>query len=75
MPYGYSDTEWSSLSTTEKKIVTIVVKYGVNEHSLVRKYLAWPLEEPFNEKTYISVYSRLRKKVAAMTEKRATIPS
>lgn len=66
-PWGFYPLEWRQLSTTEKKIILLVRKHGLNDHAEIRKWINFPLEEEFNEKTYKSAFSRLKKKVQRFT--------
>ena len=68
--YEYSDYEWRTFTTTEKRIITMVRGNGISEHLQIRQLLNWPLEEPFNATTYRSIWSRLKAKVRAITQSR-----
>lgn len=66
----FSDKEWRQFTTTEQKIILLVRQHKVPDHQTIRELLNFPLPEPFNAKTYASIWSRLKKKITLMNKDR-----
>lgn len=69
MPYEYTEEEWQLFSKTQKKIVILIKKHGIEDKEKIRELIDFPLE-PMEPETFRGHWHRLKKTVATIRKNR-----